>query len=58
MEKKNRYNTEIINKLIKQYGCSRRFITQSLSGERVSLTSDSIKKDYKTLAKKVETALQ
>lgn len=41
------YNTEILTRLVKKYGLSKRYITMSLSGERVSETSDKIKSDYK-----------
>lgn len=58
MQNINRYNTSVIDKLKSKYGVSRRFITQSLTGDRKSETSDSIKKDYKELLKKVEEALK
>lgn len=40
------YNTEILTRLVKKYGLSKRYITMSLSGDRVSETSDKIKSDY------------
>lgn len=41
------YNTEILTRLMKKYGLSKRYLTMSLSGDRVSETSDKIKADYK-----------
>lgn len=41
------YNTEILTRLTEKYGLSKRYLTMSLSGERVSETSDKIKSDYK-----------
>ena len=58
MEKTKRYNTEILNRLKKKYGVSKRFITMSLNGDRKSETSISIVSDYGQLEKKVEDALK
>lgn len=53
-KKKNTYNTFVIKELQKRYGVTRRFVTMSLKGDRVSLTSESIKKDYKTIVESIE----
>lgn len=41
------YNTEILTRLMEKYGLSKRYITMSLSGERISETSEKIKSDYR-----------
>lgn len=48
---KKSYTTEIVQRLQEKYGVSRRYITMSLNGDRVSETSDSIVKDYKKMSK-------
>jgi Ni,Fe-hydrogenase maturation factor len=53
-KKKNIYNTEILNRIKEKYGLSKRFITMSLSGDRTSEMTDTVKKDYK----KMENAIQ
>lgn len=58
MKKKNSYNALVVDRLKIKYGVSRRFVTMSLSGERVSEVSETIKKEYKTLTEKVERALK
>ncbi len=57
MQKKGSYNSLIVDRLKKKYGVSRRYITMSLSGDRVSETSDSIKKDYRRLSERIDQAL-
>lgn len=52
-KKKNIYNTEILNRIKEKYGLSKRFITMSLSGDRKSEMTETIRKDYK----KMETAI-
>lgn len=48
-KKRNSYNAEILTELKKKYGLSKRFITMSISGDRISETSEKIKADYKLL---------
>lgn len=48
-KKKNIYNTEILNRIKEKYGLSKRFITMSLSGDRRSEMTDTVKKDYKKM---------
>lgn len=57
MKNRNKYNQTVIEQLILKHGFSRRFIHQCLSGERHSVTSETICKDYKTLIAKVEKAI-
>ena len=56
-QKRNSYNTLVVEQLSSKHGFTKRFIRQCLSGERVSLTADTICRDYKDLVKKVNTAL-
>lgn len=58
MKKKNSYNALVVDRLKIKYGVSRRYVTMSLNGERVSEVSETIKKEYKTLTEKVERALK
>ncbi|RKR05375.1 hypothetical protein C8C83_4722 [Flavobacterium sp. 90] len=48
-KKKNIYNTEILNRIKEKYGLSKRFITMSLSGDRKSEMTDTVRKDYKKM---------
>ncbi len=57
-KKRANYNATVVDRLIEKYGVSKRFITMSLSGDRESETSDSIKKDYKTMLKEVNNVLK
>lgn len=56
-QKRNSYNTTVVNQLSTKHGLTKRFIRQCLSGDRVSLTADTICREYKDLVKKVEAAL-
>lgn len=51
MTKKNKYNASVVERLKEKYGVSKRFVTMSLSGDRKSETSTTIKKDYKKMVK-------
>lgn len=57
-KKKNTYNTEILNRIKEKYGLTKRFVTMSLSGDRKSEISESIKKDYKTMQDAVTALLK
>jgi hypothetical protein len=56
-KKKNKYNAEILKRLLEKYGVSKRYITMSLSGDRESETSDKIKTDYKLMEKEISKTL-
>lgn len=55
-EKRKIYNKQVVERLMEMYGVSRRFVTMSLRGDRVSETSESIKKEYTKLAAEVNEA--
>lgn len=57
-KKNNKYNQVVIERLKSKYGVSKRYITMSLSGDRTSETSSTIKKDYKVMLKEVNTLLK
>lgn len=57
MKTKNTYNAEILKKLKSKYGVSKRFITMSLKGDRVSETSEAIVKDYAVIEKAMTEAI-
>lgn len=56
-QKRNSYNTLVVKKLSKKHGFTEYYIRQCLRGDRNSLTSDTIRKQYKELVKKVEETL-
>lgn len=57
-KKRNILNKDVVDKLIEDYGVSRRFITMSIRGDRTSTTSDKIVKDYKRLENQVKEAVK
>lgn len=57
-KKKNTYNKEILNRIKEKYGISKRFITMSLSGDRKSEMTDTIRKDYKRMENAVTALLK
>lgn len=56
-KKRNSYNTLVVKKLSEKHGLTDYYIRQCLRGDRNSLTSDTIRKEYKQLVKKVEETL-
>ncbi|PQL95185.1 hypothetical protein [Apibacter adventoris] len=56
-QKKNKWNSLVINKLSEKYGFTTYYIRQCLKGDRNSLTSDTIRKEYKELVKEIENTL-
>jgi len=55
--KRNNYNIQVVERLSKKYDVTKRFVTMALRGDRNSETAGHIKKDYKRLVKRVESAL-
>lgn len=53
-----KYNHAVVDRLAAKYGLTKDFIRKSLSGARTSETSDTIKKDYNDLVKKMNDALK
>ncbi|AOR29577.1 hypothetical protein FORMB_25600 [Formosa sp. Hel1_33_131] len=56
-KKNNKFNSQVVNKLSEKHGFTTQYIRQCLRGDRNSLTSETIRKEYKKLAKEVETVL-
>lgn len=56
-QKRNKWNSLVVNKLSEKHGFTTYYIRQCLKGDRDSLTSDTIRKEYKELTKEVEDAL-
>jgi hypothetical protein len=54
--KRNKWNVAVIKEIVKLYGVSEYFIRESLRGDKKSLTSDAIVKDYNRLCKVQEEA--
>ena len=54
--KRNKWNVAVIKEIVKLYGVSEYFIRESLRGDKKSLTSDAIVKDYHRLCKVQEEA--
>lgn len=57
-KKKNNYNTEILNRIKEKYGLSKRFITMSLSGDRISEMAETVRSDYKKMHDAVSKLLK
>ncbi|MCD0469775.1 hypothetical protein [Flavobacterium sp. JAS] len=57
-KKKNTYNKEILNRIKEKYGLSKRFITMSLSGDRKSEMTETIRKDYKKMENAIAVLLK
>lgn len=62
MEKKRTYDKKVFNpivldKLQAKYGVTKHFIRMSLNGDRVSITSDRIKADYRLFCAEIDKAL-
>lgn len=51
-QKRQTYNTGILQVLAKKFGYSVDYIRKSLRGDRVGVMPDKIKKEYKTLESK------
>ncbi len=59
--KKNKrftYNQQIIKAIVEKHGFTSFFIRQCLSGNRNSISADTIKKDYKILEKKIKETIE
>ncbi|RQO66869.1 hypothetical protein DBR40_21695 [Pedobacter sp. KBW01] len=56
-QNRNTYNTVVISELSSRHGFTKIFIRQCLKGDRNSLSADTIRREYKQLVKKVESAL-
>lgn len=54
--KRNKWNVPVIKEIVKIYGVSEYFIRESLRGDKKSLTSEAIVKDYNRLCKVQEQA--
>ena len=57
-QKRNKWNSLVVNKLSEKHGFTGYYIRQCLKGERKSLTSDTIRKEYKQLVLKIENSLK
>lgn len=56
-QKRQSFNSQVVNKLSEKYELTPYYIRQCLKGERNSITSDTIRKEYRRLKKEVENAL-
>jgi hypothetical protein len=56
-QKRNKWNSLVVNKLSEKYGFTGYYIRQCLKGERNSQTSDTIRKEYKELVLEIENTL-
>lgn len=57
-QKRNNYNVKAIKALVKKYGVTSQYIRQCLRGDRNSITSDKIIKDYKVLTRELENVTE
>lgn len=54
---KKQFNPVVLDKLQAKYGVTKHYIRMSLNGDRVSITSDRIKADYKLFCAEIDKAL-
>lgn len=52
------YNRDVVDALQEKYGVSNYFIRASLRGDRTSLTSDKIKKDYQIMTEMTKKVVE
>ena len=57
LENRKRYNQVVVQRLIKKYGVSMRFVHMALNNDRRGELAETIKKEYPILVAKVEAAL-
>jgi len=56
-KKRQSFNSAVVNKLSEKHGFTAYYIRQCIKEERNSITSDTIRAEYKKLTKEVEKAL-
>jgi len=56
-EKRNKYNHQVINELALKHGITIRYVRMCLCGDRKSLFSDKIVKEYKAIDHKLKETL-
>lgn len=56
-QKRQSFNSQVVNKLSEKHGLTAYYIRQCLKNERNSITSDTIRKEYKQLVKQVNQVL-
>lgn len=56
-QKRQSFNSQVVNKLSEKHGLTPYYIRQCLKNERNSITSDTIRKEYKQLVKQVNQVL-
>lgn len=57
-KKKYTYSPEIISALVVKHGFSAQYIRQCLSGNRESITADTIRKEYKELKSELDKTIE
>ncbi|AZI56668.1 hypothetical protein EIB75_10815 [Epilithonimonas vandammei] len=57
-KKRNSYNTEIIKVLSEEFVVTERFVRMCVSGDKQSLTAETIKKKYNELANPSQKAIE
>lgn len=56
--KRNRYNTDVVNRLREKYGLSKTYVTGSLSGIFKGDVPDTLKKEYPIMLKQLQEAIK
>lgn len=56
-QKRNKYNTEVVDVLVEEYQVSKTFVRQAIRGDKTSLTAETIKKKYYTMANATKRAI-
>lgn len=57
-QKRNKYNTDVLNEIGKKYAITSRYVRQCITGDRVGIFPDKIKAEYKTIELKMRTTLE
>lgn len=52
-----KFNSTAISKLATRFGLSEYYIRQSVKGDRIGITPDNIRKEYKIICKKLDAIL-
>jgi hypothetical protein len=58
VQKRNKYNEYVIQKLVEQFGVTAYYIRQSINGNRVSASSTTIKNEYLKLDSGFKTMVE
>ncbi len=58
MKKERKYNTVVIDELMKRYGFTRNYVQMSIRGDRVGTFPTRIKEEYERLDRETRAAIK